>query len=178
MARGLVPRGHLLASRLLATCKQIASTTPQVWLVAGSHLGFAKKSFHSIASDKGVLAMTRSVDKSLAMRLPRRVFYTSRNDKVLRQELRASVCLQNKKEWLVFFCKEKVCRRFEIYFESPFRKKSFKNVGVEFCFLTSNKKIFVLLVCLYAHGIFFGDDYRRVLMEDFFNFLFKIFGVV
>ena len=90
----------------------------------------------------------------------------------------ASVCLQNKKEWRVFFCKEKVCRRFEIYFESPFRKKSFKNVGVEFCFLTSNKKIFVLLVRLYAHGIFFGDDYRRVLMEDFFNFLFKIFGVV
>ena len=26
-------------------CKQIASTTPQVWLVAGSHLGFAEKSF-------------------------------------------------------------------------------------------------------------------------------------
>jgi hypothetical protein len=24
--------------------KEIASTTPQVWLVAGSHLGFAKKS--------------------------------------------------------------------------------------------------------------------------------------
>ena len=28
--------------------------------------------------------------RSLASRLPRRVFYTSRNDKVLRQELRAS----------------------------------------------------------------------------------------
>jgi len=25
----------------------IASTTPQVWLVAGSHLGFAKKSFQA-----------------------------------------------------------------------------------------------------------------------------------
>jgi hypothetical protein len=31
---------------------EIASTTPQVWLAAGSHLGFAEKSFHSIASDK------------------------------------------------------------------------------------------------------------------------------
>jgi len=29
--------------------KQIASSTPQMWIVAGSHLGFAKKSFHSIA---------------------------------------------------------------------------------------------------------------------------------
>ena len=74
------------------------------------------------------------------------------------QEGRASVSLQNKKEWLVFFFKGRLCRRFEIYFESPFRKKSFKNVGVEFCFLTGNKKIFVLLVRLYAHGVFFGDD--------------------
>jgi|GEM_PF-5206880 len=37
-------------------CKQIASTTPQVWLVAGSYLGFAEKSFHSIA-------MTRTAGK-------------------------------------------------------------------------------------------------------------------
>ena len=35
-----------------STCEKIASTTPQEWLVAGSHLGFAEKSFHSIASDK------------------------------------------------------------------------------------------------------------------------------
>ena len=26
-------------------CEEIASTTPQMWLVAGSHLGFAEKSF-------------------------------------------------------------------------------------------------------------------------------------
>ena len=44
------------------TSKQITSTTPQEWLVAGSHLGFAKKSFLSIASDKNRaarFAMTR-----------------------------------------------------------------------------------------------------------------------
>jgi hypothetical protein len=40
--------------------KQIASTTPQVWLVAGSHLGFAKKSFHSIASDKNCVASVKT----------------------------------------------------------------------------------------------------------------------
>ncbi len=84
--------------------KEIASTTPQVWLVAGSHLGFAKTSFHSIASDKNREQVT---GKSRAMRLLRRAFCTSRNDKVLRQELRASVCLQNKKEWLVFFLQGK-----------------------------------------------------------------------
>ena len=28
-------------------CEEIASTTPQVWLVAGLHLGFAKKSFQA-----------------------------------------------------------------------------------------------------------------------------------
>ena len=59
-------------------CDEIASTTPQVWLVAGSHLGFAKKSFHSIASDKN-----RAVSVELVSRLPRRVFYTARNDKEL-----------------------------------------------------------------------------------------------
>jgi hypothetical protein len=53
MERGLVPRGYRLAS---CHRKEIASTTPQVWLVAGSHLGFAEKSFHSIASDKGLAA--------------------------------------------------------------------------------------------------------------------------
>jgi hypothetical protein len=58
--------------------KEIASTTPQVWLVAGSHLGFAKKSFHSIASDKN-----RAVSVELVSRLPRRVFCTARNDKEL-----------------------------------------------------------------------------------------------
>ena len=56
-------------------CEEIASTTPQVWLVAGLHLGFAKKSFHSIASDKVLGQEMRG------SRLPRRVFYTSRNDK-------------------------------------------------------------------------------------------------
>ena len=30
-----------------STCEKIASTTPQEWLVAGSHLGFAKKSFQA-----------------------------------------------------------------------------------------------------------------------------------
>jgi len=41
---------------LLATYKGIASITPQVWLVAGSHLGFAKTSFHSIAMTRGLIA--------------------------------------------------------------------------------------------------------------------------
>jgi hypothetical protein len=59
---------------------EIASTTPQVWLVAGSHLGFAKKSFHSIASDKN-----RAVSVELVSRLPRRVFYTARHDKNCKQ---------------------------------------------------------------------------------------------
>ena len=36
--------------------KQIASITPQVWLVTGSHLGFAKTSFHSIAMTRGLIA--------------------------------------------------------------------------------------------------------------------------
>ena len=112
MARGLVPRGHLvfchyerseviqiqvlLANRLLHSFRvrndmfrgvianvvwrsvgdEIASTTPQVWLVADSHLGFAKKSFHSIASDKN-----RAASVELVSRLPRRVFCTARNDK-------------------------------------------------------------------------------------------------
>ena len=108
-----------------STGKQIASTTPQMWLVAGSHLGFAEKSFHSIASDKNrgqvpsrvtsrgktnchgerllaswpsvnnLLSLTQCGDL-LAMRLPRRVFYTSRNDKVLRQEPRASSIASDK----------------------------------------------------------------------------------
>ena len=43
--------------------KEIASTTPQVWLVAGSHLGFAKKSFHSIASDKKCRQVLSQVTK-------------------------------------------------------------------------------------------------------------------
>ena len=46
IARSLVPRGDLLA-----TCKEIASTTPQMWLVAGSHLGFAEKLF-KLRNDK------------------------------------------------------------------------------------------------------------------------------
>ena len=46
--------------------KEIASTTPQMWLVAGSHLGFAKKSFHSIASDKRRAASFLASDKKLA----------------------------------------------------------------------------------------------------------------
>ena len=41
-----MPRGDLLA-----TCKEIASTTPQMWLVAGSHLGFAEKLF-KLRNDK------------------------------------------------------------------------------------------------------------------------------
>ena len=61
-----------------STGKEIASTTPQMWLVAGSHLGFAEKSFHSIASDKNREQVT---GKSRAMRLPRRAFCTARNDK-------------------------------------------------------------------------------------------------
>ena len=90
--------------------KEIASTTPQEWLVAGSHLGFAEKSFHSIAmtrfawqvTGKFRIVIARSLlrrrghlgfchyERSeviqkqvlLARRLPRRVFYTSRNDKI------------------------------------------------------------------------------------------------
>ena len=47
--------GDLLANRLLATGKQIASTTPpleQVWLVAGSHLGFSMERLFKVKTKK------------------------------------------------------------------------------------------------------------------------------
>ena len=48
-------------------CNAIASTTPQEWLVAGSHLGFAEKSFHSIAMTKSVRKNRNQVYKRLVM---------------------------------------------------------------------------------------------------------------
>jgi hypothetical protein len=46
----------------------MASTTPQMWLVAGSHLGFAKKIFSLHRNDKirmaSFLAMTRFAGKN------------------------------------------------------------------------------------------------------------------
>ena len=53
---------RVLASRP-SVSKEFASTTPQVWLVAGSHLGFAKKAFHSIASDKKCRQVLSQVTK-------------------------------------------------------------------------------------------------------------------
>ena len=41
-------------------CKQIASTTPQMWLVAGSHLGFAENLF-KLRNDKFRVVMARSL---------------------------------------------------------------------------------------------------------------------
>ena len=65
LAMGLLLSFHSIAMTRTASkfaCDEIAFTTPQVWLVAGSHLGFAEKSFHFIA-------MTRIVGKLQPMRL-------------------------------------------------------------------------------------------------------------
>jgi len=63
IARSLLRRrGHLLAMGLQATCDEIASVT----------------------------TFLRNDKKRVVSRLPRRVFYTARNDKVLWQEPRAS----------------------------------------------------------------------------------------
>ena len=41
-------------------CDEIASTTPQVWLVAGSHLGFAENLF-KLRNDKFKIVMARGL---------------------------------------------------------------------------------------------------------------------
>ena len=61
----------------------------------------------------------------IAMGLSRWAFSTARNDKPwasvktsCHRERSVAIC------WQVFFYHKKVCRRFEIYFESPFPKKN------------------------------------------------------
>ena len=123
-------RGVIANAVWRSTGKEIASTTPQMWLVAGSHLGFAKKSFHSIASDKVLWQETRG------SRLPRRVFYTSRNDKnraarfAMTRTARkfhrndknrgASSIAMTRIAGQVFLCNKKVCVRFLHRQKSPF----------------------------------------------------------
>jgi hypothetical protein len=94
MARGLVPRGHLLASRLLLSFYSIAMTR-----IAGK--------FHH--NDKVLGQETRG------SRLPRRVFYTSRNDKNRGASSIAMTRIAGK-----FHCNKKVCVRFLHRQKSPF----------------------------------------------------------
>ena len=46
-------------------CEEIASTTPQVWLVAGLHLGFAKKIFSLHRNDNFRVVIANAVWRSV-----------------------------------------------------------------------------------------------------------------